>query len=368
MRCLFVFCVLLPFCSPAQNLLVNGSFEDENWCTEYNIACAPEGWLYTMPSFIYYFKEPALAHSGSKFAGLIAGHAKKPFYRTYMRSRLLCGLRSGHHYTLEFYIKSRHTFLENVGVLFTAYDFLFQTTSYSQLMPSLYLANAVKKLVANDTAWQKVMLNYTAKGDEAFVTIGYFGREDITGPTGIDMEANFFFFIDDVSLTPSDPFEKRCADWQATRTEIYEQNERHEYLQKLILYKKREPLQPVQNTVTNFSKIDTLLLPDVWFATGSSALKNNNLQLLDSLCHFVKNKAIDSLVVEGHTDSTGNDALNETLGKNRAETVAAYMRKCGVAFAIITRSLGRSKPISTNTSTEGRQRNRRVELYLYARE
>jgi hypothetical protein len=154
MRPLLLFVSLLYHLqTSAQNLLVNGGFEEENYCTEYNIACAPEGWIYTAPSFIYYFKNEKGAHGGSKFVALVAGHSAKPFYRTFVRSRLLCGLRKGSQYRLQFYIKSRHSILDSVGVYFSSYDFLFEKKAYSQLKPSLFIADAEVKCTKGDTTW-----------------------------------------------------------------------------------------------------------------------------------------------------------------------------------------------------------------------
>ena len=93
MRFLACIIFLFPAYGYTQNLLVNPGFEEENICSEYKVNCAPEGWIYTVPSFIYYYKDVALAHEGSRFISLIAGHSEKPFYRTFVRSRLLCALQ-----------------------------------------------------------------------------------------------------------------------------------------------------------------------------------------------------------------------------------------------------------------------------------
>src|SRR5687768_8585555 len=100
--------LLIALRAPAQNLLVNGGFEEENICIEYQVNCAPEAWIYTVPSFIYYFSDRLLAHNGEHFVALIAGHATKPYYRTFVRSRLLCQLQKGKTYRFQCYIKSRH--------------------------------------------------------------------------------------------------------------------------------------------------------------------------------------------------------------------------------------------------------------------
>ena len=72
-----------------------------------------------------------------------------------------------------------------------------------------------------------------------------------------------------------------------------------------------------------------------------------------------------SLVIEGHTDSTGNDTSNQVLSEKRAESVRSYLISQGVASGrAIARGNGERFPICTNTSTEGRACNRRVEIKI----
>jgi outer membrane protein OmpA-like peptidoglycan-associated protein len=365
MRFLLLF-ILFPFTSFSQELLVNGSFEEENSCSEYEVNCAPEAWIYTAPSFIYYFRDKQIAHSGEHFVALVAGHAKKPYYRTFVRSKLLCGLRKGKTYRLQFYIKSPHNILDSIGVYFSSYDFLFEKKPYKNILASVYFANAREKL-QKDSGWQKLSLDYTANGDEVYLTLGNFRAKDVTGPTGIDKENYFFVLFDDISLTPLDPKEQLCNDWQQSKNEIYAQNERHEYLTRLMKENKNKPVQIETISPTVVQKIDTLVIPDVLFEINSYALNKQASELLDKFIQQSSLLLIDSLVVEGHTDSTGSLALNEKLSHNRALSVADYLQP-RFAKSIYTRGWGSAKPLAANSTPGGRQKNRRVEIYVYIRE
>jgi outer membrane protein OmpA-like peptidoglycan-associated protein len=368
MRFIFILSLFLPLSTFSQNLLVNESFEDENICIEYRVNCAPEGWIYTAPSFNYYFKDKNLSHSGSHFVALLAGHSKKPFYRTYVRSRLLCGLRKGNTYRLQFFIKSRHSILDSMGIYFSPYDFLFEKKVYRKIDPSVYLTDAIEKPAKNDTGWQRVVIDYKARGDEAFITFGNFKKEDVTGATGIDRENNFFVLFDDVSLTPSGADEKLCSDWQKTFDEIYMQDERHQYLDRLIKMNRAKPLQAVKPSLTIVQKIDTLVVPDIFFESGKASLSKTAYSFLDSIHKIIGEKSIDSIVVEGHTDSTGTFELNQKLGNDRADAVVNYFQNGLSEANFIIRSWGSEKPVADNRTAAGRQRNRRVEIYLYVRE
>jgi outer membrane protein OmpA-like peptidoglycan-associated protein len=358
--------LIIPSVAFSQNLLLNGGFEEENICSEYKVNCAPEAWIYTVPSFIYYFKDPQLAHTGSHFVALIAGHSKKPFYRSFVRSRLLCALRKGQVYQLSFFVKSRHGILDSIGVYFSDYDFLFEKQPYKKLNASSYLTDAMQR-TSGDTNWQKIVTNYKAKGGETFISFGNFSKLDVTGATGIDRENNFFVLFDDVALTAIDANEKLCADWQATADGIYLQDERHEYLARLIKMNRTIPQKQWQATPTYITRIDTLVLPDVMFATNSFSLGKQAKILLDSLKMVCANLSIDSIVVEGHTDNTGMVNYNESLSQNRASAVSDYLMP-NISNKIVARGLGSRQPVAGNGTPEERQQNRRVEIYLYVKD
>src|SRR5204862_6239001 len=69
------------------------------------------------------------------------------------------------------------------------------------------------------------------------------------------------------------------------------------------------------------------------------------------------------VVVEGHTDAVGSDAYNMKLSQRRADTVRDYMVKNGITPSRIkTEAFGKTRPIASNKTAEGRAQNRRVEI------
>src|SRR5689334_18294715 len=104
MRFLLIFSVtLLPSISFSQNLLANGGFEEENICLEYHVNCAPEAWISSGDAFPNYIKNARIAFRGDHCVVIQAGFSFKSFQRTFIRSRLICGLRKNHQYKLEFF-------------------------------------------------------------------------------------------------------------------------------------------------------------------------------------------------------------------------------------------------------------------------
>ena len=79
---------------------------------------------------------------------------------------------------------------------------------------------------------------------------------------------------------------------------------------------------------------------------------------------------MDSVVVNGHTDSIGNLQYNQELSQNRAVSVKQYLMtklpSLGVPF--IAKGYAYTQPIASNKTSSGRKKNRRVEIFVYRRE
>ncbi|MDQ2640704.1 MAG: OmpA family protein [Pseudomonadota bacterium] len=108
-----------------------------------------------------------------------------------------------------------------------------------------------------------------------------------------------------------------------------------------------------------------LTLGDVLFDTGQAALKPGAMGTIDRLANFLRESPGRSVVIEGHTDSTGSDALNLTLSESRASGVKAALMQRGVdAQRVVAVGKGKSAPIASNDTAAGRQQNRRVEIII----
>lgn len=128
----------------------------------------------------------------------------------------------------------------------------------------------------------------------------------------------------------------------------------------------REQLRGTGVSVTRRGDEIILNMPgDVTFDVDSAGLKPQFFEVLDSVALVVQEFDQTVLIVDGHTDSTGSAEYNHELSKRRAETVARYIINQGVApVRIESYGYGEQYPVATNNTTEGRNRNRRVELTL----
>jgi outer membrane protein OmpA-like peptidoglycan-associated protein len=106
-------------------------------------------------------------------------------------------------------------------------------------------------------------------------------------------------------------------------------------------------------------------MSDVLFDTGSYTLKPGAREKLAKISGIVLAHPGLSLQIEGHTDSVGGDDFNQQLSERRADSVRDFLAEQGVAPSSITaHGFGKTQPVASNDTPEGRQRNRRVELVV----
>ena len=83
--------------------------------------------------------------------------------------------------------------------------------------------------------------------------------------------------------------------------------------------------------------------------------------LFDNAINVLKQNPGLTVEIQGHTDSHGSDAYNQTLSENRANTVKQHLVNNGIAASrLATRGYGESQPVASNATSEGRAQNRRV--------
>jgi len=107
----------------------------------------------------------------------------------------------------------------------------------------------------------------------------------------------------------------------------------------------------------------TKIASKIFFETDSDKLKVASLSQLDELVIILKKYENANLTIEGHADSQGADAYNLTLSQKRTDSVIAYLMSKGIMESRLTGiGYGESIPIADNNTSEGRAKNRRVEL------
>lgn len=109
----------------------------------------------------------------------------------------------------------------------------------------------------------------------------------------------------------------------------------------------------------------TYLGSKIFFENNSAKLKVGSLVQLDELVSLINKYDASNLVIEGHADSNGSDAMNLELSQKRTESVKNYLMEKGITGTRVTAiGYGESKPVASNATALGRAKNRRVELKM----
>jgi outer membrane protein OmpA-like peptidoglycan-associated protein len=165
--------------------------------------------------------------------------------------------------------------------------------------------------------------------------------------------------------------EKAQAEAQAKQQAAQEQADREKAAAEQA---EREKQELRASLLAQFNKVletrDTprglvVNLGDVLFATAKFDLRPEARERLAKLSGIVLAHPGLNLAVEGHTDNVGGDAFNQTLSEQRAQSVRQYLIDQGLDASTITaQGFGKGMPVADNSTAEGRQKNRRVEIII----
>ncbi len=130
----------------------------------------------------------------------------------------------------------------------------------------------------------------------------------------------------------------------------------------------KEPIPTTDEGLANAQKYEGVFKPmDLYFPTGSADyIKTDaNQQFVEEAKKFLAENKDKKLILIGHTDDAGNDAMNMTLSKERAEGVKMQLVRLGIAAdQLTTDGKGETQPKESNDTPEGRRANRRVAIVV----
>jgi len=156
--------------------------------------------------------------------------------------------------------------------------------------------------------------------------------------------------------------QKRAADQRSEQ--LAEQKDR------VLLDARQREIDSLSREVSEMKARETdrgieLTMGDVLFDTGRATLKPGAALNLSRLAAFLRAHPDRTVMIEGHTDSTGSAESNMALSLARAQSVASALVADGVDGARITpRGLGEASPVASNDTVAGRLQNRRVEIVI----
>ena len=122
----------------------------------------------------------------------------------------------------------------------------------------------------------------------------------------------------------------------------------------------KSPVDPIDQELTQHGR---MALYGINFDLDSYKLRGASAPVLDKVAAWLKTHPDAKLEIEGHTDSAGSDAHNQTLSQGRANAAKAYLMGAGIASdRLTTAAFGATKPVAPNDSETNRAQNRRVEI------
>lgn len=125
----------------------------------------------------------------------------------------------------------------------------------------------------------------------------------------------------------------------------------------------------VQISQTQDNRLKLEIPADVSFDTGRSDIKSNFRPVLERFAQTLSDNPAATVTIIGHTDATGDNAVNDPLSVDRAAHTRDYLSMRGVSpNRIMIDGRGEREPIASNDSDAGRARNRRVEIYVAERQ
>lgn len=173
-----------------------------------------------------------------------------------------------------------------------------------------------------------------------------------------------------VRIVEQDEYEEWFAEQKSYYMENIRGSKEDPYANRLFpaeIEQRREAFNQEADTAleTEDDADNTLVLEYVTFKTGSAELTElSRYQLDDAILFLKKNMDVKSLL-KGHTDNVGNFERNFELSTARARAVRDYLIQGGIeADRLASAGYGSTSPRETNDTEEGRQANRRTELYL----
>lgn len=378
-------CLLFACCqqSSAQNLLANGDFEDRNTCFEYHVFCAAEAWFRIPLNPVSAVNGTAGFLSTNHYENvLVENTSTRGIARSYIYTRLLCPLEKDRTYTFTASFHSENGPFEFINILLSDFEpYHFPSKMLRSGIVPLKIT-PVHAIGDKRRDWKEYSISFTATGQEKYLLIGNLSRDDIKPKKRRGL---IIYNIDNVSLKPTGHQDKGCPEKKENQRKLYDNNFRHtpnvfldeeETTAKQLItdsVKKDPPVTVRQDSPA--PRIvpppappvnDTLVVPDVLFKFDKSELNPAFSARLDTLIQKIRNRTFRRIEVLGHTDSLGNDAYNQRLSKSRAETVKSYLieRLHYPNDIIITKAFAATLPVSTNRTSAGRQKNRRVEIVL----
>jgi len=344
---------------PAQNLIANSDFEDENICTELDAPCAPEAWKEVNYQQTFYIHNKKGGKVGIRLSN-------DRHMRTFLFTELLCPLTAGEIYEMKFDLNLRGFAFIPFGIFLSAEDLSGRFDPNLVAPTHIFTPNSSLQKI-KPMEWTPFRGTIQAAGGERFLYIGCFDAKSIEKRDWMSQ-----IYLDNIELSPLTTG-VLCTEAETKRLELYANNRRHwEYSDEMEPEASQQPWTPdapeeeePEDLPEKLYQPDTLLLSGVCFDFDKSTLNAHYAAVTDSLIGRVMARNPESVHISGHTDNIGTDDFNLKLSLARAQTIGSLFVQESLSPEKITcDGKGETQPAATNDTEAGRAANRRIELVL----
>ena len=280
------------------------------------------------------------AHEGKSMVGitLFGCEGGKPHCREYIQVQLIEPLVVGQRYQLR--MMAAHLPLSmrtrNLEVAFSSEQLKSTVDARLDLMPVVM----PERVLDNDGGWIEIVSEFVALEASEYIVIGNFHSDEETQVKPCtDLEALSFayYYLDDLSLLKMPP----------------------------IL---DAPEDPDDLSKVNIEAGKLITLNNIYFDHDRNDFLPRSFRELNTLVEIMNEYPSMRIEIHGHTDNVGTDDYNYQLSLSRAYAVVEYLTERGIdSNRASARGYGSEKPISSNSTDEGRQRNRRVEFLILSK-
>lgn len=362
-----------------ENLVFNPSFEEHVTCPQridaLGIMREVEAWWQPTAGSSDYFHPcggrecsvprnkmgQQVARTGEAYCGIYCSQGD---YREYLQTELQQPLVKGRRYRVSFYVSLAEKSPEAVatlgalltservgdslsGILLDCEVRTFDGRSRQSIAVPFrpQVVNSRSNILMDTKNWMEISGDFVAEGGERFFTIGNFFASaqsqvvDLNNSSAVLPGA--YYYVDDVSLT--------CID---THTVVLNPADDTVVSAVVPAEKKVQVGQPV-------------VLRNVYFDVSESTLLPQSYRELALLLSILEQNPTMRIEICGHTDNTGTIEFNQRLSENRAKAVVDYLVQHGIDRGRLQwKGFGKSQPVDTNETAEGRSNNRRVEYRI----
>ena len=367
-----------------ENLVYNSSFEEYRECPKKIDALGTltivDAWFQpTAGSADYYnvcgSKECGVpknklgyqsAHRGLGYCGI---YCSKTDYREYLQTQLKRPLVAGQTYELTFFVSlSEYSSgcVATIGGLFTkdrvsdTNRMVLMNKEIRKLSPQIsqtiatyfepQVVNPYDRVLTNYKGWTMITGRFVAEGGEEFLTIGNFFPASKSNVQDLDsltyLLPGAYYYIDDVSL-----YCLTCGDSSQQAV--------------IALVDTVTIEQKILGTDVPLQEGSTFVLKNIFFDFDKSVLLQQSYNELKGLVEILNKYPKMKIEVGGHTDGRGSIDYNQRLSESRAKAVVDYLISKGIDPARLKyKGYGKTQPIDSNKTDEGRARNRRVEFKI----